>query len=659
VAELDALRRRIIAPLEELRRTPEAPGGTLAAALYGFLERIELPRQLTDRSEALRQRGRLQQAEEYRQLWDILCNALEQCAQLMGEAPMSMAEFGELFRLVLGQYDVGTIPVALDRLSVGELQRMTHKEAKVLFLLGVDDTRFPMVTEQPGLLTQEDRKVLNALGCELDSGPEVLLEREQATACDGVCMPSRKLYLSWARQGSGGEECRPANLIEAARRLFPALRVEEPDPALRYNAPLTALESAAREGREDVLEVLAEEEAWKDRVAGLRAARGQRRGRLSREAAAELYGERIRMSASKLDTLRSCHFAYFLNYGLRAKARRKAELDPPQVGTFVHYVLEHLLRQAGERGGVKQLTDEAVKELVQGAVERYLREELGDLEKQPPRFQYLFRRLRRSVELIALNVVEELRSSEFEPLSFELGFGDGKTLPAVELEESGVRLALAGYVDRVDGWVHNDRLYLRVVDYKTGKKSFSLTDVWHGLELQMLLYLFTLSDAGQELYGRQVRPAGVLYLPARDLILSGSRTMTEEQIRTAADKELCRSGMLLDEQEVLEAMEHLEGKKGRFLHLKRNKDNVLVGDVLATAEQWGKMRRHVEGVLRAIARELSQGRVDADPWRRGGGQSFCDWCDYRRCCHFEEGQGDCYRYLYTVKEKEFWERAGE
>jgi ATP-dependent helicase/nuclease subunit B len=263
------------------------------------------------------------------------------------------------------------------------------------------------------------------------------------------------------------------------------------------------------------------------------------------------------------------------------------------------------------------------------------------------------------VNLIPLNVVEELRSSEFEPLSFELGFGDGKTLPAVELEESGVRLALAGYVDRVDGWAHNDRLYLRVVDYKTGKKSFSLTDVWHGLELQMLLYLFTLSDAGQELYGRQVRPAGVLYLPARDLILSGSRTMTEEQIRTAADKELCRSGMLLDEQEVLEAMEHLEGKKGRFLHLKRNKDNVLVGDVLATAEQWGKMRRHVEGVLRAIARELSQGRVDADPWRRDGKHSFCDWCDYRRCCHFEEGQGDCYRYLYTVKEKEFWERAGE
>lgn len=657
LAQLDALRRQVIAPLERLRRTPDGPGAALSAALYGFLEEISLPEQLTRRAQALRERGRLQQAEEYRQLWDVLCTALEQCARLMGEGPLSMAEFADLFRLVLREYDVGSIPVALDRLSVGEVQRMTHRQVQVLFLLGVDDAHFPMVTEQPGLLTQEDRKTLISLGWELEEGAESLLEREQATACDAVCMPGRLLFLSWARRSGSGEECRAANLIQAARRLFPGLRVEEPEAALRYNAPLTALESAAREGREGVLRAMGEDERWRERTHLLRRARSWQRGQLSPASVAELYGHRVAMSASKMDAIRSCHFAYFLNYGLKIRARKVSELDPPQVGTFVHYVLEHLLRWAKEKGGVKLLSEPELKELVDRAVEQYLSEELGDLSAQPPRFQYLFRRLRRSVELIAANVAAELRESDFEPLSFELGFGDGKTLPAVELEQDGVRLAVSGYVDRVDGWVHGDRLYLRVVDYKTGKKSFSLTDVWHGLELQMLLYLFTLEDAGKALYGRDVVSAGVLYLPARDLIVSGNRGMEEAEVRSAADRELLRSGMLLDDQEVLAAMEHVRGPKGRFLHLKRNKDRVLVGEVLASAEQWGKVRRHVERILRDIAREIGQGRVDADPWRRGNGLDYCQWCEYRQCCHFEEEQGDRFRYLYSVKEKEFFEKA--
>ena len=62
------------------------------------------------------------------------------------------------------------------------------------------------------------------------------------------------------------------------------------------------------------------------------------------------------------------------------------------------------------------------------------------------------------------------------------------------------------------------KLYLRVVDYKTGKKSFDLAELRYGLGLQMLLYLFTLKEEGQMLFGgHEIVPAGVLYTPARVL----------------------------------------------------------------------------------------------------------------------------------------------
>ena len=294
-------------------------------------------------------------------------------------------------------------------------------------------------------------------------------------------------------------------------------------------------------------------------------------------------------------------------------------------------------------------------------VEQYIREELGDLEGQSPRFRYLFRRLCQSVELVVQNVVEELEHSHFQPISFELGFGDGKALPPVELTVDGVTLSISGIVDRVDGWAENGRLYLRVVDYKTGKKSFSLTDVWHGLEMQMLLYLFTLEQSGRELYGQDPTAAGVLYLPARDLILSGSRDMTPAQRQAEVDKKLRRSGMLLDNPEVLAAMETLDATgKHRFLPLKvSKKTGEITGDSLATAEQWGKLRRHVGKILRDIAGEIGTGNIDADPYLRSGNRSYCDFCDYADACFFEEGSGrDCHRYLYPVKGQRFWESAG-
>ena len=152
------------------------------------------------------------------------------------------------------------------------------------------------------------------------------------------------------------------------------------------------------------------------------------------------------------------------------------------------------------------------------------------------------------------NVTEELRHSEFSPLAFELSFGPGKDLPAVELEVDGVRLSVTGAVDRVDGWEHDGKLYVRVIDYKTGKKVFNLTDIYHGIGLQMLLYLFTLERKGRELFGREVVGAGALYVPARDLPVSGTRDMAEAARRKEEDKILRRKGLVLEDEAVLTAM---------------------------------------------------------------------------------------------------------
>ena len=373
-----------------------------------------------------------------------------------------------------------------------------------------------------------------------------------------------------------------------------------------------------------------------------------------------LYGRRVPMSASRMDKYKSCHFSYFMQYGLKAEPRRAAGFQAPEYGTFVHYVLEHVLRACRERGGVKEVPEEELRALAQAAVERYVSQELGGMEHETARFRYLFRRLLKSVYAVVDNVAEELRASQFQPISFELGFGAGKDLPPVELSVDGMTVSISGFVDRVDGWEHDGRLYLRVVDYKTGRKTFDLTDIWNGMGLQMLLYLFTLEREGEALYNREIIPAGVLYLPARDAVVAGSRAMSEAERRRKVDAELRRRGIVLDEPEVLAAMEE-PGEAGiRFLPVKVNKAGAITGEALVSAERLGKLARHTGRILEEIGRELAAGNIAADPFWRGPDHNACQWCEYAAACHFEEGRGgDRRRFLPAVRGEEFWQAVAK
>ena len=662
---VDRARRAVSGPLEILRTNGEKTGRGQAMALYRFMEAIGLPERMEQRVAELRQRGKPALADEYRQLWDILCGGLEQCASLLEDAPMELEEFAQLFRLVLSQYDVGSIPVSLDRVTAGETTRQTGHGVKALFLLGADDGSIPQVGMQPGLLSDDDRALLSGYGLELNQTQKDLLYREMTTVYQLCARPDRKLVVSWPGQGPGGEDRRPSFLVERLQLIFsdlPVLQEEDLKGRFRLEAPLPALEQAGRDpAARKALEGIPE---YAKQVERLDRAAEWKRGHLSHEAVECLYGRRVPMSASRMDKYKSCHFSYFMRYGLEAEPRKPAGFSAPEYGTFVHYVLEHVLQdelfKPVEEGAPKRTFGQEEKErlqvLTKAAVEKYTAEELGGLEDQSERFRYLFHRLLRAVQAVVDNVAEELLSGDFRPISFELGFARNGDMPPVELTANGVTISITGFVDRVDGWEKDGRLYLRVVDYKTGRKSFDLTEVWNGLGLQMLLYLFTLEERGEQFYHKPVEGAGVLYLPARDAVVKGSRNMTDEAWRKALDKELTRSGMLLDDREVLDAMEPAGEKGYRFLPLRVTKSTGdISGDALASAEQLGRLGKHVRHILTDICAELAKGEVSADPFWRGPEKNACRYCDYAAACHFEEGRGgDRRRWMDKLGTVDFW-----
>lgn len=663
LAEINGLRQRIREPLSELSRGLREEKSALGKlrALWGFLDVLDLAGQMEARTSLLEQRGELQLAAEYGQLWELLCGVMDQFAEILGDMPLDAEEFARLFKLVLTQYAVGTIPVSLDQVQITEITRNDRHRVKVLFLMGANDHVLPAVSFGQGLLSREDREKLLELGVELaPSGPD-LFDGELQNIYAALSQPTERLVVTWPAADAQGNPLRPSFVVERLRALLPgaAETTEDGSRPFRLTAPIPALETAGSFPGGPLWAYFAAREAYGSALSAMERGAGMKRGRLSPQAVETLYGRSYRMSASRIDKVNACHFAYFMQYGLRAKERTPAGFDAAQVGTFLHYVLENVTRDVTEQGGFAQVGEEELKRLIDQAIQQYMDVAMPGFDGRDARFKYLFRRLRTTAATIVTNVARELRESDFVPMAFELGFGDGGALPAISIRAGDASLTVNGKVDRVDGWLKDGKLYLRVVDYKTGKKAFDLSDLCHGLGIQMLLYLFALEKEGKALFGKDIIPAGVLYLPARDVLVSAPRNEDPGRLREALDKELRRSGMVLSQPEVLQAMEHSALESPRFLPLTLGKDGSITKGV-ATAAELGKLSRYVDKLLERIARELKSGNIDADPWSRGEQDNACAYCEFASACHFMDGDGgDHVQMIRPVRPEEFWRHVDQ
>ncbi len=650
-------------------------------ALYDFLEAEGTAARMTACAEAHEQAGRLQLADEYRQLWEILVRAMEQMVWVCGEAPMTAARFSVLFHLVLSEYDVGAIPVSLDRVTCGAIDRVCHGKIKYLVVLGCNDGVLPKAPKTSAVLTETDRLALDGIGMTLSAfGAERML-MEQETIYKAIACPTEKLMLSFHTASADGSLCRPSYLIGAFRARLEGLNIQRADgglDALEAPRPMAELACAALGDSRtpaacaafavcENTEIVARAKRWTPRRGPLQ----------NRETVTGLYGSSLNLTASRVDRFYSCRFAFFMQYGLKAKIRQRADFSAPQTGTFIHFVLETVLGQlAKEPGGAVDAQPRTIKKLLRAAVQTYIDETLGGLEDKTARFRVLFRRLVKSVETILENIIAELKESEFQPIDFELDFSRGGDLPPVICQEDDVSVSLSGKVDRVDGYIQNGRLYIRIMDYKSGKKSFSLSDIWNGLNMQLIIYLYALQKEGLQRYRTrlmreldEIRPAGVLYVPVRDTVPDAARSEEDETLQILRERALRRSGLLSDEIDILQSMEKGLTGDGKFIPVRikvpkpTKKDPEPTPEIaaissVASLERFGRLARYTQKKLIEMGKEVLAGSVDADPAVQGN-VSQCEWCDFRAACRFDETAGDRCRMLKKWKDSEVWEKLEE
>ena len=606
-------------------------------ALYDFLQNIDLENRLDILAQQMDAAGDNRSAQILNQLWEILVGAMEQLHDVLGCTQWETDSFVRLFQLLLSQYQVGTIPPVLDAVQCGQISAMRLHQQKHLIVLGAQEGNLPCYSGSSGVLTDQERVAIRNLGVPLTGGAMEGIQAEFAEIFGVFCGATESVTVYTSGTQPSFVCRRLAELAGGEQTAQPLLGAALADP-VETGAYLAACNDRAAAEQLGVLEAY-------DSVC---ERRDYALGKVERAQIDKLYGKQLRLSASQIDRQAECRLSYFLKYGLRAKERKEATVDPAEFGTYVHAVLENTARRVLELGGFPQVSLEQTQEIAESYSKAYAAEHFSQLESE--RMAYLFRRNGQELRFVVQELWEELQESGFQPVGLEVNFGNADGLPPIAINGSTMNGILRGFVDRVDNWKHNGNDYYRVVDYKTGRKDFDYCDVFNGVGLQLLLYMFALQESGAEIVGDNPIPAGVQYFPARVPYMTTDGRLTPEELDKQRAKEWKRKGLLLQDEEVLQAME--PGEEPKRLCYTIKKDGTLSGD-LADREQLKLLRSYLRHILGKLVDDIASGNVEANPYTRGTSHSACTYCPYGAVCHQAEVEGR--RNYKTMSAQRFWD----
>lgn len=629
--ELNVARRAALGPLIHLDESIKnaITLGQMVEALYCFLDEIEMDRRLQTLAMQMEQSGDFRNGQVLNQLWEILLSALEQLYGMLGDTHWDVQSFTKLLKLLLSQYDVGTIPAVLDAVHIGSVSAMRCQNPKYLLFVGASEGHFPAYSGSSGVLTDQERTALRQLGVPLTGGAMEGLQSEFAEIYGVFCGAEKGIYVSYSEGQPSFLYRRLCQIAGGETRVNPLRVTPNPLDAGAYLMRNNCYKEAKTLGVDKTCQLLKNLTEFSI-------------GNMTTESVKKLYGTDLKLSASQVDKLADCRMAYFLKYGLRLKERKQATVDPAEFGTYVHAVLEETGRKIMDLGGFHRVSMEDTLKIANEYSEKYIQERFHQIDSQ--RIRYLFRRNTQELELVVSELWQELQDADFEPVAFEHGFDaipiSGKTMTAV----------LRGFVDRVDAWKQGEQVFFRVVDYKTGKKDFDYCDIFNGLGLQMLLYLFALEDDSVDLLGDNPVPAGVQYFPARVPTVPVDGRPDDKEALDVREKLWKRKGLLLADEAVLKAMESAE--KPVRMSYTRKKDGSISGD-LADRRQLKLLKGYIFTLLGKMVDDISSGCVEPNPYTRGGRHNACAFCPYGAICHQETVEGR--RDYAAMSPQRFWE----
>lgn len=672
---LNAGREKLLAALEPILVKQENAGGYVKA-LYEFIAKGELEAKLAVFEQKFEAEGDYARAKEYGQIYKLVMQLLEQIYSLLENEKMSLQEFADILDAGLGEIEVGLIPQNVDRVVVGDMERTRLRDIKVLFCIGVNDGIIPKSAGNGGIISDIDRELLSQADWELAPSPRQQMYIQRLYLYMNLTKPRNELYLSYSTVDLGGKGIRPSYLVESFKKMYPLLATER----VQAGNPIDEI-TTLEEGRQALSELLRDYAtgALRDNEEGNMAlltlmqlvnstdSKGMERllnaafyihrdARLSHAIAEALYGRVLENSVSRLEKYAACAFSHFLQYGLHLEEREEYTFETRDMGNLFHTILETFSQYLRKTEySWFNFPQEEGRRILSEAIESCAAEYSASILYSSERNKYIVNRLHRILERTVFSLQRQLKRGAFQPESYELSFSQMEDLDAVSIHLSEEeRMHLRGRIDRVDVCEQDDKVYVKVIDYKSGNRDFDLVAVYHGLSLQLVVYLNAAMEAEKRKYPeKEVVPAALLYYKVEDPLIpriEGEQPDISE-INEKIMENLAMTGVVNDDKGIIELLDNKIEEQSTVIPVGYTKSGALKASskVLST-QDFHTVSDYVNLKIQEIGREILDGKIDLNPYEMGG-QEACTFCSYQGVCGFDEKIEGCSKQTKEKQDK--------
>ena len=646
-------------------------------ALLAFLEEARLPEKVEALCDELLCDEQTADAKKHGRIFEASVELIERLGALMGERSMSTKEFGDILDAGFSELKVGMIPATLDQIIVGDLKRSRFEGAKVLIMTGVNDGLIPSAVSGGGIFSDRERLMLTAGEIELAPADADESCIQNFYLRMNMEKPERELVMSFSRADASGKALKPSRVINDVRDEYFEKHGIRPDIVSSEEfgfiktdeEALLALAEGLRDEADgavslgnrnlELYSALISDESMvrKAENAVRSAAFHYGGGGISERAAELLYGDRLYGSVTRIESFNECAYKHFLRYGLMLSERQQAEVAASDIGNLYHSAIDLTFKLLKERGlSLETVNEEELSRIGADCVIKICEDYNNEIMQSTQRNIYMTEKVKRITIRTLKALKRQLMKGDFKVYGCELPFN-----------YSSERLSLHGRIDRVDRFEDESRVYVKIIDYKSGKTRFDLSMVYEGLQLQLVSYMNVAVKKIESGHGKTAVPAGIFYYNIDDPVTEyddiADSYRDKEKREEKLYSKLKMNGLTNSDRDAIFHLDRDTAQKGGESDVipvtLKDGSPAKRGSSVADNEAFRALLDFSEEKLESSSQEIMKGNTEIRPYRKGL-MSGCDYCPYHSVCGFDTRvEGFSFRDIEGLKDDEIFGIIGE
>ncbi|MCR5527465.1 MAG: PD-(D/E)XK nuclease family protein [Lachnospiraceae bacterium] len=636
---LNKIRERIVElfdPLDEVMKKRGVSAGEYTKVLREFAEHEHIKERLEAKCEEFAEKGLPEKSAEYKQIYDKITELFDRVENLIPNEKMTLKEYLETLNAGFDEIRVGIIPPGLDTLSAGDMTRSRLGNIKVLFFLGLNESLIPHENKGSGILSDFDREFLKKQNIRLSPTAAEKIGEEKLYFYMNITKPKNELFLSYSATDLSGKSKRASYFLNVVRKMFPKLVTSKYSESSLKGILTEAdamrelgkgFESAPDERTEELYSFFKNSEKYRRALKLMMDAAffDYRTDPISKAAAKALYGDNSNASASRLERYAACAYQHFLQYGLKLREREEFSFERRDMGTLLHGVLQTCSAILQDRGMTfSDLDDNDTEKLAKEALDKFLSENENVVLTSSKRNEYFITRMARILKRTVAVLTSQAKKGEFKTTGFERGFSyDGFT----------------GRIDRIDTVGDGNKIYVSVIDYKSGNKDFDISRIYYGLDLQLVIYMNAAMQIETiDFPGKETEPAGLFYYHIDDPEVNESdlKSVTKEDADQKIRENLKLRGIVNSDIDIIRLYDREFSGKSEVIPVGIKKDGSYTAASGVLGEDGFRVLsdfvKHKTDVFR---KNIMDGDVSKLPVKYDK-KLTCEYCAYRDVCFFDE-----------------------